>query len=182
MSVSDAIQEVIERLSIDDVGISSSEIYSSEEFSPMRSEMNIQVQMRAAFTGFRVIEGTEDFPLALLQLHYDLGVRAVTETRSKEESSDSEDETPPIVWVVEAKMFAQYREDSADALSELSQESIEGFGQANALYHVWPYWREFVHSSLDRMRMPVIAVPMFRLNKEHWAKSGGEAKKLASSH
>ena len=42
-------------------------------------------------------------------------------------------------------------------------EELDAFGQVNAVFNAWPYWRELVQSSLARMSMPLLAVPVFRL-------------------
>ena len=44
-----------------------------------------------------------------------------------------------------------------------SSEELEAFGQVNAVFNAWPYWRELVQASLARMSMPPLAVPVFRL-------------------
>jgi hypothetical protein len=44
-----------------------------------------------------------------------------------------------------------------------SSEMFSAFGQINAVFNAWPYWRELVQSSLGRMSMPVLTVPVFRL-------------------
>ena len=30
-------------------------------------------------------------------------------------------------------------------------------------FHVWGYWREFVHSSLARLEFPALTVPLFQI-------------------
>ena len=44
-----------------------------------------------------------------------------------------------------------------------SSEELEAFGQVNAVFNAWPYWRELVQASLTRMSMPLLTVPVFRL-------------------
>ena len=44
-----------------------------------------------------------------------------------------------------------------------SSEELDEFGQVNAVFNAWPYWRELVQASLARMSMPLLAVPVFRL-------------------
>ena len=44
-----------------------------------------------------------------------------------------------------------------------SSEDLDAFGQVNAVFNAWPYWRELVQASLARMSMPLLAVPVFRL-------------------
>ena len=44
-----------------------------------------------------------------------------------------------------------------------SSEELDAFGQVNAVFNAWPYWRELVQASLARMSMPLLTVPVFRL-------------------
>ena len=43
-----------------------------------------------------------------------------------------------------------------------SSEELAGFGHVNAVFNAWPYWRELVQTSLARMSMPPLTVPVFR--------------------
>ena len=44
-----------------------------------------------------------------------------------------------------------------------SSGELEAFGQINAVFNAWPYWREFAQSNLTRMSMPAIVMPVYRL-------------------
>ena len=44
-----------------------------------------------------------------------------------------------------------------------SSEELEAFGEMNAVFNAWPYWRELVQASLARMSMPPLTVPVFRV-------------------
>jgi len=46
---------------------------------------------------------------------------------------------------------------------EVHREEIDEFSKENVGYHVWPYWREYVQSSLARMDLPnnLISVPFY---------------------
>ena len=35
--------------------------------------------------------------------------------------------------------------------AEFSEDSLEDFARINALFNVWPYWREFIASTFNRM-------------------------------
>ena len=54
---------------------------------------------------------------------------------------------------------------------EFSSEEFEAFAQVNAVFNAWPYWREFVQTSLTRMDMPVLTVPVFRISRPQAAKN-----------
>ena len=43
-----------------------------------------------------------------------------------------------------------------------SSEELDAFAQVNAVFNAWPYWRELVQTSLARMSMPILTVPVFR--------------------
>ena len=40
------------------------------------------------------------------------------------------------------------------------KEVLEEFGRVNALFHVWPYWREFLNSTCSRIGISAITLPM----------------------
>jgi len=46
---------------------------------------------------------------------------------------------------------------------EPSEGEIDAFANTNALLNVWPFWREFVHSSINRMGLPPLTLPLFRM-------------------
>lgn len=47
-----------------------------------------------------------------------------------------------------------------------SQDKLEQWASGNALLHSWPYWREFCHSTLSRMNLPVTMLPLMEINPE----------------
>ncbi|MCY4626045.1 MAG: hypothetical protein OXE58_00580 [Acidobacteria bacterium] len=46
-----------------------------------------------------------------------------------------------------------------------SAEELEAFAGVNAVFNAWPYWRELVQTTLARMSLPVLTVPVFRVPK-----------------
>jgi preprotein translocase subunit SecB len=45
-------------------------------------------------------------------------------------------------------------------INALNEMNLEEFGRTVSLLHVWPYWREFVHSTTTRMGLPPLRVPL----------------------
>ncbi len=43
-------------------------------------------------------------------------------------------------------------------------EALEAFARVNGSFHAWPYWREFIASTLTRMGLPGFLLPVYRLN------------------
>ena len=60
---------------------------------------------------------------------------------------------------INVDFIGEYKYDSDD---EPAQEMLDAFA-VNALFHVWPYWREYVQNACVRMRLPVPVIPMFRI-------------------
>ena len=75
--------------------------------------------------------------------------------------SDQGDESEPCV-VVKATLEASYafRDDAPD----FSEEQLKTFALHYCPFHVWGYWREFVHSSLARLEFPALTVPLFQID------------------
>lgn len=57
---------------------------------------------------------------------------------------------------------------------KFSSDELKGFGKVNAVFNAWPYWRELVQSSLARMSMPVLTVPVHRLPSNEPAGDNGQ--------
>ena len=64
--------------------------------------------------------------------------------------------------MVKATLEASYalKEDSPD----FTDEQLKTFALHYCPFHVWGYWREFVHSSLARLEFPALTVPLFQID------------------
>ena len=76
-------------------------------------------------------------------------------------SSNQGDEGESCV-VVKATLEASYafKDDSPD----FTKEQLKTFALHYCPFHVWGYWREFVHSSLARLEFPPLTVPLFQID------------------
>jgi hypothetical protein len=45
----------------------------------------------------------------------------------------------------------------------ISKEQLEAFANLNAVFNAWPYWREHVHQISQRMELPAIVLPVYRM-------------------
>ena len=76
-------------------------------------------------------------------------------------SSDEDGDSEPCV-VVKATLEASYAfKDSAPVFTE---EQLKTFALHYCPFHVWGYWREFVHSSMARLEFPPLTVPLFQID------------------
>lgn len=44
-----------------------------------------------------------------------------------------------------------------------SEAELRAFGDTNAVFNAWPYWREFVQSMTARANLPPLTLPLFRV-------------------
>jgi len=49
---------------------------------------------------------------------------------------------------------------AAESLEGISDEHLNAFGLQTGFFCVWPYWREFVASTVARMGLPPLTVPL----------------------
>lgn len=47
--------------------------------------------------------------------------------------------------------------------AEYSAESLQHFSELNGTLHLWPYWRELVHSVVARVGLGSITLPVYRV-------------------
>jgi hypothetical protein len=66
-----------------------------------------------------------------------------------------------VLLCVEAVFALIYAIDTFDNIDE---QNIRAFASTSGLFHAWPYWREFLQSTLTRMGLPGIVAPLFRLS------------------
>lgn len=62
------------------------------------------------------------------------------------------------------KVRAQYAVSySVPKDAKFSQKELTAFGNSNATFNTWPFWRELVHTAFVRMGLPPFTVPVFRV-------------------
>ena len=155
----ESIQRAIDALSIVDVFPRSLSVTVSDDFDQKYGEEPVRVQWRHRLKQVTLLEvksgeaaRAEDIPL--VQFTFDTGLRYLTgETEDQEEVSES-----MVCAEIVADIRAEYRLNNG-----IDEPSLEAFGSQNALFHIWPYWREIVQSLSARFRLPTFALPMYQL-------------------
>ena len=66
-----------------------------------------------------------------------------------------EPSTAPLI--VDAEFMLAYQVPSLDGIEE---KHIDAFAKLNGAYNAWPYWREYLQSSLTRVGLPALTVPV----------------------
>src|SRR5690606_962287 len=131
-----------------------------------RSEL-LSYQTRVNVIGFEVIEtryqGNNEDASAELEtpIDYTLRVSVSLGMRLGEKGKLSQAETDPqALAIIEGTMAAYY--DIHDKAIIEDTVAIEDFALKNAVFHVWPYWREFASSSLQRLNLKKITLPFMK--------------------
>ena len=155
----ESIQRAIEALSIVDVLPRSLSVTVSDDFDQKYGEEPVRVQWRHGLKQVTILgvnsseeTGAEDIPL--VHFTFETGLRYLTGT--------TEDQEEVIESMVCAEILADIRAEYRMS-NGIDEPSLEAFGSQNALFHIWPYWREIVQSLSVRFRLPAFALPMYQL-------------------
>jgi hypothetical protein len=65
---------------------------------------------------------------------------------------------PPVITINAAFVIVYLFPNPAP--EEWAKEWLALVGHKQAVYHAWPYWREFVQSATSRMGLPVLRMPL----------------------
>lgn len=148
--ISKNLQRAIDHLTIQDVYLKSSQSECKEHFDPKTTELNeLLIQQMHSIRKSEVLKINESD--LLVRIYVRLGTRWVTH---------NENEEPDPQAFIEADFIAEYQ-----MTEELEQVCIDEFAQHNASFHVWPYWREFLSSQCERLRLPRVILPTVQFNK-----------------
>lgn len=79
---------------------------------------------------------------------------------------------------IEAEFILEYALDKSP-FGEVSDEVATAFGKMTGVYNAWPYWREYVQSTIGRLGLPPLTLPLithasmlvYYAEKEHVAAS-----------
>jgi len=77
----------------------------------------------------------------------------------KANKSKKEPRSEKVLFELEAVYDVIYKLKEGQAV--LTQEKLAPFAQTNAPFHVWPFWREHVASTMQKMGLQPIAVPLY---------------------
>ena len=145
------LQEAIDNLSINDVYLTHVQSSIAAD-SPAKYENfdQFHTQTRSALPTVSAIELQNGEHFARVECGY--GFRWVEEAEGQE---------PVQKACIEATFAAEY---SMKKL--ISNEAIAEFAKKNVHHHVWPFWREFLMSQTERMRLPRVTVHMCQFGFE----------------
>ncbi|PCE67577.1 hypothetical protein [Salinivibrio sp. YCSC6] len=99
-------------------------------------------------------EDASDNP-CLYKFYVTLGIRSLTEVDSQK---DADDESVSPILEIKADYVLQYQSHC-----DVDSEACEAFAEKHIYFHVWPYFREIVQSSCNRLGIDCMSVPPYRV-------------------
>ena len=161
----EALERAKSSLQIFDVYLGGSEIRLSEDYDPKYRPEAVHAQFRYHphdKVGLTEMDHADQGKLRICRFRFETGVRLVKGIPEKDSAAAVEEEN--IKAQILATFMAEYRIVSAD---QPDSEALGVFAQNNVMYHVWPYWREYVQSACSRLRLPSFVMPMYHLPQEN---------------
>jgi hypothetical protein len=89
----------------------------------------------------------------LLELHASMEAKVVN-------GADQETADPPVAIRVVLQLRYQIPSNLKPADDVLAE-----FASTNGVFNAWPYWREFIQTTVARMELPPLVLPVFRLER-----------------
>lgn len=162
-SPDEILRQVQERLQIRDVYLRKVSTEMSSDFIPILAsgdQFTVQTRINCAeIQAFDLSDKAQpERTTHMIEFHVEVGARFL-----RNNNPDSDDDHPPETDVEASKVveinavFAALYEYEE---GEIAQRELRQFGDRNAPFHVWPYWREFLHSLTARIHLPGAVIPM----------------------
>ena len=153
------LQRAIGALGITDISPRSLNVSVRDDFNSTSDTVELVVQWRHSLKEVSVsridhAKETGDSTQILVLFTIETGFRFVTDSEANLEAVEES--------VIGAEILANFRATYTTS-EELDSDCLEEFGNANALYHIWPYWRELIQNTCSRFGLPHMALPMFHV-------------------
>lgn len=133
--------------------------WMAESFDPMLPGQQLFGQFKTSGHRVEVREAVENIPDAkpirtcLITTNFQFRyLNAHLDKPSKDDENGKS-----LVAEISARITVDYLIGTPETPSK---EELEHWASKNALLHCWPYWREFCHSTLLHMNLPVTVMPM----------------------
>lgn len=146
MSEFTVLQRLQHSLVLQDVYIRHADAKIIGTFDPKTSDASdFNIQLRVA------VESAEHHSDRQDLVRYTIGTGLRFIHKSADESADQ-----AVVAEIVAAFIVEYKARDASAVNK---DALKVF-EENAIHHAWPYWREFIHTSSGRLRLPAVILPM----------------------
>lgn len=151
------LRQAYEKLSIANVYLNESMTSIDNKFAPhvytTEEKLNFQYRHDVSERQRMELKSDNDETIYLWRFFAKVGARFVVP------KDDGDDVKAEIV----ATFIGEYQQTDLEPLNE---EALNIFGKENVLYHVWPYWREYLQNMCARMKLPDVTLPMLIMHSK----------------
>lgn len=158
----EALQRAKDGLQIQDVFLATSNSGLTEGFDPKFDPRldSMELELRHIPKRSYLINGTHNGEsVSIFRVEIELGARQIAQFAGQE----GDEAQPGVLARIEATFMADYHIMNPELKDD--REALDAFAVANASYHVWPYWREYLSSQATRMNLPKITLPMMQFSQ-----------------
>lgn len=138
--------------------------WMTDDFDPMLPGQPIYGQFKSSGQRIEIREAVENIPDAkpiktcLVTTNFQFRY-----LNTQIENPADEEDGKYLIAEISARIAADYLIEVPETPPK---ERLEKWATSNALLHCWPYWREFCHSTLLRMNLPVTMMPMMLIGNK----------------
>ena len=163
----EALQQAMDNLSIKMVYLHTSEAKIYNDFDPLIPNQELIGQFNIDTKSCVKKELQEENGIKHNFLVYQTEARmrylkGAIPKELKEDQECGEELDKLVVAEIVALFTAEY---AIKCDKELPKDAVFEFGRINVPHQIWPYWREYCHSTCARMSLPVSILPMLAINK-----------------
>jgi hypothetical protein len=131
-----------------DEGYDNSDFEQVREIQSLKGTSHLNVEELESNT-----DESESKTSYIYNYFYNVGIRCTDESKDSEEHEEIK-----VLFEIKAKFKVTYISEV-----ELDEECASEFAKYNVGHTVWPYWREYVQSSCNRLGITNIDVPFYSL-------------------
>jgi hypothetical protein len=137
--------------------------WMSDSFDPMIPGQPLFAQTKSSGRSVAIQEAVENTPdaKAIKSCRFTSNFEFRYLNRQPDEKLKDEDDRQFLVAEISARITVDYLIGTDETPPK---EMLDHWSASNALLHCWPYWREFCHSTLMRMHLPITMLPMLEIN------------------
>lgn len=139
----------------------------SDKFDPLLPGQPLFGQFKSSGSNVAVqeaIENTTDAkPIKSCRFNSNFEFRYLNALPDKQKKEEEKENNEYLVAEISACFTVDYLIGTPETPPK---EKLEQWASTNVLLHCWPYWREFCHSTLLRMNLPVTMMPMMEINRK----------------
>lgn len=141
--------------------------WMSDAFDPIIPGQQLFAQARTSDSIIEVQEIIENTPnsktINTCRITLNFEFRYLNKVQEADDVLKDKDDLTNLVAKISASITVDYLVVAEEVPPN---ERLEQWASSNAMLHSWPYWREFCHSTLLRMNLPVTLMPMLDIKQK----------------